>query len=270
MSFSDYDFFDYDFVITKLTFAGRIPAGTGKAIHNNRPSYGLAFHLGGEKEYVFGDHTVFTVRENDLIFLPMQSDYVVTPIAEGDCFAINFLLNERVPLSPFVLHIKNAGQIAELFSKTETDFKTKKNGYMIRCKAKLYSLIAVILHEKNLKYIPTYRETIIKPAIEYIHNFYSEKNITIDTLAQICGRKESYFRRIFTQCCGITPIQYINRLKLMRAKEMLSQQDYSIELISELSGFQNVSYFCRYFKKTVGITPTEFRKNGLATTSLHP
>lgn len=61
-------------------------------------------------------------------------------------------------------------------------------------------------------------------------------------------------------CKNATPIKYINNLKLSRAKELIVSDYYSIPKISELSGFGDESYFCRYFKKMTGMTATEYRQ----------
>lgn len=102
---------------------------------------------------------------------------------------------------------------------------------------------------------------IIEPALEYIHNTYAESGISVKYLSTLCNVSEVYFRKLFVKCTGIPPINYINGLKLLRAKELLAQSQCSLETVAEMSGFGNLCYFCRYFKKETGITPSEYRKN---------
>lgn len=73
--------------------------------------------------------------------------------------------------------------------------------------------------------------------------------------------KHNLSAKPFLKCKNTTPIKYINNLKLSRAKELIVSDYYSIPKISELSGFGDESYFCRYFKKTTGMTATEYRQN---------
>lgn len=253
------DFFDYDFNVTEIVLACKVPAGTGDAVHSNRASHGLALNMNGEKIYKFKSGTSLTVKANDIIFLPEHSDYVVVPEAPGDCYAINFKISERQDFKPFVMHMKSGSRISDIFISAEKAFRTKKNGYSIKCKADLYSLIYAMIYEHGLTYSPSAHKKLIAPAIEYIHNFYSEQKIGISFLAELCGIKNAYFERIFLSCYGISAIQYINRLKLERAKELLRQSDCSIKSVSEMSGFNNIYYFCRYFKKSVGLTPSEYK-----------
>ena len=55
--------------------------------------------------------------------------------------------------------------------------------------------------------------------------------------------------------------KYINNLKLARAEELILTELYTIDKVAELSGFDDASYFCRYFKKTTGVTPSEYRRS---------
>lgn len=255
------NFFDYDFNVTSVELACKVFAGTGNVVHNNRPSHGLAFNVGGEKRYTFDGEKTLTVTANDIIFLPERSNYSVSDVVSGDCYAVNFKISEQKIFEPFVFHPKNPADILEMFSSAEKIFKAKKCGYMYKCKSELYSLLHTMFCEHNSEYFPTYRIKSIAPSIEYIHNHYADEDITITFLAKLCGIKEAYFRRTFSVCLNTSPIKYINNLRLARAKELLSQNEYSIETVSEMSGFNNLCYFHRYFKKNVGLTPNEYRKN---------
>ncbi len=117
-----------------------------------------------------------------------------------------------------------------------------------------------MLGEYERKYVPKSTERIILPAIEYIHQNYTSENISAEHLANLCGISTAYLRRIFLNCKNVTPIKYINNLRLSRAKELIASDYYTVSKICELSGFGDESYFCRYFKKTVGMTPTEYKK----------
>ena len=92
----------------------------------------------------------------------------------------------------------------------------------------------------------------------------SLETIIIEHLSDICKMSPSYFRRNFFKCFACSPINYINNLKLARAKELLSQNEFNLNTVCELSGFNNVYYFCRFFKKHTGLTPdnikTEIKK----------
>lgn len=255
------DFFNYDFKDCNVELVCRVPSGCGERIHHHRPSHGIAFHTDGIKEYVFNTGKKLYVKSNDIIFLPQYSDYIVNPEQPGACYAINFTVNEPINFEPFILKMKNTKKIIDIFSHAEKNFISKNVGYMYKCRAQLYSLIYEIIHEYSSSYLPSKKERLLKPAVDYIHAFYTTEEMSIDFLASLCGIKESYLRRLFTQAYGLSPIQYINKLRLNHAKDLLSQTSYKVTDISALSGFNNQYWFCRFFKKETGLTPTEYRNN---------
>ena len=257
-------FFKHNFNIDKIVFSCYVPKGAGETVHMNRPSHGLALHLSGEKKYIFEGKKVLYTKKNDIIFMPECSNYIVESVCPGDCYAINFKISDNALFEPFVL---NAGSIVtDKFKSAERAFRLKPNGYEMQCKADLYSVICAMLKEYEKKYIPKNTERIIEPAIEYIHRKYASENINVEHLASMCGISSVYLRKIFLKNKNLSPIQYINSLKLERAKELIMSGFYTVSEVSEMSGFANESYFCRYFfcryfKKNIGMTPSEYRNN---------
>lgn len=252
-------FFGYNFNINKIVLACYVPKGEGDAVHMNRASHGLALHMSGNKKYIFEGENVLYTGKNDIIFMPEHSNYVVEAQCPGDCYAINFKIADEVSFEPFVLNIGDL--VTDKFKAAEKVFRLKSSGYEMQCKANLYSVICSMLGEYEKKYIPKSTEKIIEPAIEYIHRNYTSENISVEHLAKLCGISTTYLRNIFLKCKNVTPIKYINDLKLSRAKELIISDYYSIPKISELSGFGDESYFCRYFKKMTGMTATEYRQS---------
>ena len=97
------------------------------------------------------------------------------------------------------------------------------------------------------------------PAIEYIHDHFTGEKLSVEMLSSLCGISSVYFRRLFTVKFGVSPVRYINDLRLSRAKELILSEQYTVEEAARLSGFEDESYFCRFFKKETGMTPSEYR-----------
>lgn len=254
------DFYDYSFTVTKIALACYVPAGTGDTIHKNRPSHGLALNVSGIKTYSFDNGERLVVSSGDIIYLPFRSNYTVESNSPGDCYAINFELSDDEVFSPFVTHTKNFDGYSELFRTASAAFTAKKDGYEMLCKSLLYSVIYKMVFEHSLEYGGTDTKRAIAPAVDYIHSHYAEGEISSDELARLCGISSAYFRRLFLKCYGTSPIKYVNDLRITRAKELLSQSECTLESVSVLSGFNNMCYFCRLFKKTTGKAPGEYRK----------
>lgn len=256
-----FDFINYDFIIKNILLACLVPSGTGNPVHKDRPSHGLAINIHGEKDYHFSDGQTLTVKENDIIYLPKHSTYNVSTKVSGDCYAINFDTAEQINFAPFVINIKNYNTVISSFHIAQKVWKQKSSGYVIKCRAELYNIIYAMQQEYFSRYIPKNKSAIIKPAVDYIHEKHTDEVIKVDTLARICNISPEYLRRIFKTVYGVSPIIYINSLKIARAKELLKSQLYSISEVASLSGFSEVSCFSREFKKTTGISPSEFKKS---------
>ena len=258
-------FMNYDFNINRIILAIFVAAGTGDAIHKNRPSHGLAIHKGGEKIYTFTDRKKLTVRENDIIYLPKHSSYTVKSKENGDCYAINFDIDEDITFEPFVVKAKKFSEITEHFRVANKIWELKKPGYMLKSKAELYNIIYALRQEYFSEYFPAKKLEIIKPAVDYIHENYSKECISVEWLSEMCNITPEYFRKIFKSFYGISPIKYINSLKIMLAKELLESNMYSVTEAAIASGYSDISHFSREFKKFTGNSPSEYKKRDCLT-----
>ncbi len=85
-----------------------------------------------------------------------------------------------------------------------------------------------------------------------------DKPIKISTLADISSLSDDHFIRLFKKEMNRTPIDYINQKKIEKAQLMLIVEHVSIKDIAYGLSFENISYFNRLFKKTVGCTPGQY------------
>ena len=86
------------------------------------------------------------------------------------------------------------------------------------------------------------------------------EDINVDEIAKTFGISGRYFRKVFTECAGISPMQFVTDLRMRRAKSLLSCSTKSITEIAFSCGFYDSSHMTKIFKKFEGITPKEYRK----------
>ncbi|MGM9649897.1 MAG: AraC family transcriptional regulator [Butyricicoccaceae bacterium] len=98
----------------------------------------------------------------------------------------------------------------------------------------------------------------LEPAIQYIRDHFGD-SITLDELASMCSMSSSHFIRTFSKYLNRTPHEYLLAYRLQQSKRLLLTSEDSIEVIAELCGFNSASHFARAFRKSNGISPTEFR-----------
>ncbi len=97
-------------------------------------------------------------------------------------------------------------------------------------------------------------------ARQYIEQNYKKK-LTIDNIASAVFLSPSHFSHIFKEEVGTSPINYLNRFRVDRAKEILKNSNTSITEISHSVGFQSLPHFNRIFKNIAKISPGLYRKS---------
>ena len=103
--------------------------------------------------------------------------------------------------------------------------------------------------------------TIIEDSERYlVENLYNGR-LSVREIADQSNVSEVYFRRLFKEKHGISPMQYININRLKTAKNLLVEDELSVSEISQTCGFLDVYSFSRAFKKWAGISPSEYRKS---------
>ncbi len=101
---------------------------------------------------------------------------------------------------------------------------------------------------------------LLRPALEYIENNYS-RQITLDGMAAICNISSSYFSKLFKRDIGENFANYINKIRIRKAKELLETSNDSITNISMDLGFEECGYFIKVFKRLEGVTPAVYRND---------
>lgn len=96
-------------------------------------------------------------------------------------------------------------------------------------------------------------------AIEYIDKYSADSSLSLNVVAQHIGINSSYLSRLFFEVKNIHFVDYLNEVRVQKAKEMLSDTALTINDIGVQTGFNSMSTFFRVFKKIEGATPGQFR-----------
>lgn len=155
----------------------------------------------------------------------------------------------------------------EMFSIVKaifTEQREKNPYYEETSRALVYSLLFLIarINREYAKGRVAAPDTTgqIKDAISYMENHFME-DIKVSDLAEICHMSETHFRRLFVKNMNMSPVEYINLVRVQAACELLSKTNFSMETVAIKSGFQTVSTFNRNFNKIVGNSPYQWKKN---------
>ncbi|MDQ0232563.1 AraC family transcriptional regulator [Metabacillus malikii] len=98
----------------------------------------------------------------------------------------------------------------------------------------------------------------VREAVMYMEENYKEIQ-SLEELASAVGLSKYHFTRIFKNATGLTPIEYLTKVKMEKSVTLLRQSNLTIDEIAKQVGYSNGSYFIKVFKKWLGFSPGEFR-----------
>ena len=248
-------------VIGEIALAIHVPYTTARAVHNNRPFHGLVWNeAGSSRDYLFSDGTVLHTGERELFYLPYGTSYKTSNgIAQNrsTCYAINF--SAQLSDKPFSISFRNSEQIEKLFKTAASVWKRQDAFRDITIRKILYEIILIAAKEQQKKYTPSSASLIIEPAIEMIRSDFTRSDISVSSLAALCGISEAYLRRIFLGKYGVSPKEYIINMRIAYAKQLLSLQEFPISTVALMCGYSEPTHFSREFTRRVGVSPSDFK-----------
>jgi len=175
-----------------------------------------------------------------------------------------FQNSEILSNHPSVLHIGFHEHLLNLFTQIIDLVYDKKPGFQYVCSGLLIQLLGNIIYViKNQEFNGKEVEHKIKHAMLRIQEQYNEP-VDMEKLANQCNMGYSHFRKMFKKYTGVSPLQYQNSFRLQKAKDLLVDSDKTIKKIALELGFHSEQYFTRFFKKKLGVTPTELREEKYA------
>lgn len=105
-------------------------------------------------------------------------------------------------------------------------------------------------HNKDLK----------EEILNYIHEHYKDEDFSLTAMAEHLNLNNTYLSKFFKEQIGEGLLEYVNRYRISKAKELLKKSDQSISHIAKRVGFYNNNTFIRVFKKYEGITPGQYKE----------
>jgi AraC-like DNA-binding protein len=101
--------------------------------------------------------------------------------------------------------------------------------------------------------------TDLRPALEYIHAHFA-RPLSLEEVSKVVHRTPAHFCRSFKKAVGATFLQYLNRLRIHRAEELLADSTLSVGEIAAAVGFCSAAYFAETFRKIHSRSPREYRR----------
>ncbi|MBQ8320821.1 MAG: helix-turn-helix transcriptional regulator [Clostridia bacterium] len=224
-------------------------------VRSDRPRWAIILKYEGETEY-FSDGKIYRSNIDNIAILPKGSSYNWRCTEEGHYSVVEFdgeLTYDKILTVP----IKNGEKLLDDMKKMELKSAYKSDFYEIETLKDVYSLLFSIIQSAPRRYTPTEKQKKIAPVLDYIAKNY-DKKIKNEELARLTGYSTVYFRQLFTEVIGRSPIDYIQSVRIAKAKEMLKSDHTGITDIALSLGYQSIYDFSRAFKKHTGVPPTKY------------
>ena len=158
-----------------------------------------------------------------------------------------------------LIKIVNNVRIMRVVQRIVNELELKSQYYQYLVVMYYAELLILIYRYMDESYLPICTNDSLKKAIAYIRlNYQSE--ITMNDVAEYAGISERYLRRLFSQYLNLSPLDYLNQMRINRAIELLRNTEMSVKEICYLCGFRSPQYFSSIFKQQMGISPREVAK----------
>lgn len=234
------------------------------AYPHGRGTYGLVMGLEGRAEFRFSGGERVTLEAGEWMLISPSAAYAIANEEAFRHYTINFELHEESssPLSALVAPgrppCRTTDAAEHALRRLVGIWGQKRAGYEMEAVGCLYEVFFHLFAEDSRREGAVGHR--LAPAREHIEKYF-DRPITLSELAYLADMSETHLRREWKKHFSESPLQYRDRLRLAHAKELLLTGYYTVSEIAEKCGFEDVSYFVRFFRKKTGTSPGEFKKN---------
>jgi len=232
---------------------------------NGRNDFSLLYIQEGEIKLFKNDGTEHILKKGMGVFFHSQKKYHhVQNSKKVSLFWIHFTgskaletLNRFGFEHEFIFDIGYSEKVINYFQKIIYEFINRQ--YDFCYSASLYLSQILLYIKRSILSEEVSKNYSLEKSIEYIHNnFY--KDFSIEHLAKIEQLSVSHYRKLFINQMGISPKQYLTSIRIAYACDLLQGSNMSIKDVAIKSGYTDIGYFYRIFKKTRNLTPNHYRE----------
>lgn len=206
----------------------------------------------------------FSVGAGDVLFF-RRGERRAAAASKSDPWSFISVAFELIPLDgsagedidviPTVSAVRDLPVYATLFEELVACWDLRDDGALLKCRALIAELLCRLIRDaRQLSAPAAHREKI-----EYIKELIAQNDPRADSteaLAELAGLSHSHFRALFKEYTGETVLGFRNRLKIARASALLQSGVCNVTEAAYATGFSDVYYFSRLFKKMTGKSPS--------------
>lgn len=252
-----------DIVVTNVIDTIRLldsPVGVNVTM-TDRKQWGIVLKTRGRTVYTANGRQILSDSQHPVI-LPKGCSYSWICEEPGLCQVIQFdAVWTDTQLYP--MEIADNSRLLAAFDRIGKALAKGTMAGQMECRQLLYGVLAFLAAGGQREYAPSGKHKMLQPAVDYVNTCYFESGITNDTLARLCGISTVYFRKSFEAVYGVSPIKYLNDLRMRKARSLLESDYASISQVAESVGYSSIYHFSKMFRQYTGLSPTDYAKSRL-------
>lgn len=210
---------------------------------------------------------VLEVEKNQLTYMSKGIEYMVefrdtNTSQDEDTVVIHFQMTDRngediMPVDRPVICMQNVDMSFAMDMDAAADEYKKNIVCVPKVQSIIYSILATVCQNQKNRNAKN-KFACIRNGIELLEQ---DRDLSIAQIAERCGVSECYFRRLFQEYSGESPMNFRQHHRMKRAKQLLLSDEYStVGQVAQELNFSDIYHFSKMFKNYYGISPTAFVK----------
>lgn len=221
-----------------------------------RRYHALALRLFGTASFSGGGVSAST-RAGDVFYMPAGYTYNAEYPEQNEILVIHF--ESSLSARP-ENYEPPSGSVRLLFERIYNIWEKKDRGYYFAALS-VFGEILDTLSRAEAEQFPGTAAESFENALGYMEKNYLLPEFTIEKMISASALSGTYFRTLFFERFGTTPVKYLRQKRLSYADGLLSSGRYTVTEVAEKSGFSDVKYFARACKKEFGIPPSRLYRH---------
>lgn len=215
-----------------------------------RPYAALACRLAGRSEFVFSDKRI-SAKEGDVTYIPAGMPYEVH--STGSEIVVIHMRDSNYSEAE-LFRSENPARLRAMFFQLLECFEQQKSVH--QPKALVYGILACMENEQKSAAVGSPFEK----CLNYMETHFCDPNMEIGEACAAGFISQSGLQRAFHKRFGMSPKEYLGKLRMNKAMQLLLEGERSVKQIAFDCGFSDEKFFSRSFKQKYGFSPSEMKK----------
>ena len=223
--------------------------------------------LNGEGGFVVGNQE-YSIKKNDIIVVNPYVEHTETSSTSLPLWYVVIGINnikfekENEKINDYFIFRDFSTELASLLRLAINELNSQDWGHEAALMRLAEMIVIMIYRNQKFQLLPVFNKNVSKDSVmikDFLDNNF-KMPLTLEIIAEKVHLDKYYIIHTFKQNFDTTPMNYIMKKKIENAKSLLENTDYQVSEIAEINGFASQSYFNQAFKKSLELSPLQYRK----------